>query len=143
MIVLHAALRGEALQVWGECRPAERPLPEETSPYDAGPERLTAALRAAGLAPPVPARVVAWLPTVKGAPVASGPLIAEPPAAGAPALHPWTVTACSLGPAEATSFLAAGVGKESLAAGVFVSRDLAFATAAMQLAASLVARHHF
>ena len=143
MIVLHAAFRGEAVYVWGECRPAESSVSSGTSPYDAGPERLPAALKAAGHAPPPTTTVTAWLPTVKGAPVASSPLIAEPPAAGAPALQPWTLTACTLGPAEATSLLAACVGKESLAAGVFVARDLAFATAALQFAASLVARHHF
>src|SRR4029450_3784997 len=106
VIVLHAAFRGEALDVWGECRPGEDPVPERTSPYDAGPDRLAAALKAAGLAPPSTKTVSAWLPTVKGAPVASSPLIAEPPAAGAPALQPWTLTACTLGPAEATSLVA-------------------------------------
>src|SRR6185503_15143539 len=143
MIVLHAAFRGESLYVWGECRPAESSVSPGASPYDAGPERLPAALKAAGHAPPPTTTVTAWLPTVKGVPVASSPLIAEPPAAGAPALQPWALSALTFGPAEATSFLAACVGKESLAAGVFVSRDLAFATAALQLAASLVARHHF
>ncbi len=143
MIVLHAAFRDDALHVWGERRRAEE-VPGPRSPYDAGPDDLAAALKAAGVsAPPAPNPVTAWLPTVKGIPVASTPLIAEPPGAGAPALQPWTVTACTFSPAEATALLAACIGKESLAAGVFVSRDLGFAARALQFAASLVARHHF
>jgi hypothetical protein len=108
MIVLHAALRGEALQVWGERPrredPALRPptrgvaASAEASPYDAGADALASALRAAGLATPLPpVSVTLWLPTVKGAPVPSSPLIAEPPA-GAPALRPWTLTACTFAP---------------------------------------------
>src|SRR6476659_10019144 len=142
MIVLHAALRDDALQVWGERPRRDDPAPGARSPYDAGAEALTSALRAAGLAtPPAAAFVTAWLPTVKGTPVASSPLIAEPVAAGAPVLRPWTLTASTFGPAEAVSFLAACIGRESLAAGVFVGKDLAFAAAALQLAAGLVVRH--
>ena len=96
MIVLHAALRGEALQVWGERPRREDREPDGTSPYDPGADALTSALRAAGLATPPPtASVTGWLPTVKGAPVASSPLIAEPAAGGAPVLRPWTLTACT------------------------------------------------
>ena len=151
MIVLHAALCGDALQVWGERPrredPALRPptlgvaASAEASPYDAG-DALTSALRAAGLAtPPPPLSVPFWLPTVKGAPVPSSPLIAEPPAGGAPALRPWTLAACTFLPAEAAPFLAACIGREALAAGVFVGKDLAFAAAALQFAAGLVVRH--
>src|SRR5882672_3308895 len=141
MIVLHAALRGEALLVWGERPPREDPAlrpptrgvaaSAETSPYDAGANALTSALRAAGLATlPATATVTLWLPTVKDAPLPSSPLIAEPPAGGAPALRPWTLTACTFRPDEAAPFLAACIGRESLAAGVFVGKDLAFAAAA-------------
>ncbi|HEV7501195.1 MAG TPA: hypothetical protein VGQ33_14375, partial [Vicinamibacteria bacterium] len=142
MIVLHAALRGDALQVWGERPRPEDREPDGTSPYDPGAEALTSALKAAGLAtPPVTTFVTGWLPTLKGAPVASSPLIAEPAAGGAPVLRPWRLTACTFAPAEAASFLAACVGRESLAAGVFVGKDLAFAAAALQFAAGLVVRH--
>ena len=40
MIVLHAALRGDSLQVWGERPRREDPEPEGTSPYDPGPDAL-------------------------------------------------------------------------------------------------------
>jgi hypothetical protein len=37
---------------------------------------------------------VAWLPTIRGQPLPSSPLIAEPPEPGPePELAPWTVTA--------------------------------------------------
>ena len=141
MIVLHAAFRGDALPVWGERPPGEEATPDGTSLYDAGADALTSALRAAGLpAPPATTPVIGWLPTVKGVPVASSPLIAEPAGTGAPTLRPWTLTACTFAPAEAASLLAACIGKESLAAGVFVGKDLAFAAAALQFAAGLVVR---
>src|SRR5262245_44132078 len=104
MLVLHAALRDDGLEVWAE-GPAAEPSPSPSrprgrarrraasSPYDAGEAVLAAALTGAGVpAAPEPRAAVAWLPTVEGAPVASSALIAEPPPAGAaPALAPWTV----------------------------------------------------
>ena len=146
MIVLHAGLRGDALWVWGE-QPSHPDGSPPTSPYDAGPDLLGAALKAAGLglsAPPRVTPVIGWLPTASGVPVASSPLIAPPPPPRQrPVLAPWTLTASPLEPAASVDFLAACVGKEALAPGVFVGRDLAFAAAALQFAAGLVVRHHY
>src|SRR5262245_10230002 len=154
MIVVHAALGMDGLVVWGERpraiegepqgdrrRPAGATGPALT-PYDAGASPLLDALRAAGLSARLTAETaVAWLPTLRDTPVASSGLIAEPPAAQAvPALRPWTVTTCVLGPAEAVDLLAACVDQRALASGVFGAPDLAFAASVMQFAGGLVVR---
>jgi hypothetical protein len=144
MIVLHAALGGDALAVWGERPRRGEPAADAASPYDAGEDALLAALKAAGLShPPDVTPATCWMPTVKGVPVASSPLIDEPAAAATPALRPWIVTAGTMGPAHAVDFLCAVIGKEALAPGVFAARDLAFAATVLQFAASLVAGHQF
>jgi len=146
MIVLHAGIRGDALWVWGE-RPRRPDAPPLTSPYDAGPEALGAALSAAGIGLstlPQATCIVGWLPSASGVPVASSPLIdAPPPPRARPTLAPWTLSASSLEPAASVGFLAACVGREALAPGVFVGRDLAFAATALQFAAGLVVRHQY
>jgi SNF2 family DNA or RNA helicase len=157
MIVLHGAFREDGLWLWGE-----RPRPEvseppsrrvkpvrigrssrgTSSPYDAGEAALADALSAAGLRTerrPRFEQATGWLPTVAGQPVASSPLIDEPPA-GEPTLRPWTLTVCALALPEAIDLLCACIGKAALAPGVFVGKDLAYASAALQLAAGLVAR---
>ena len=87
---------------------------------------------------------VAWLPTAAGAPAASSPLIAPPPETGAAvSLAPWTVTVLRLALPETVDLLCASVGRETLAPGVVVGRDLAFAATALRLAGALVARQQY
>jgi len=77
-------------------------------------------------------------------PVASSPLIAEPPKSRAkPILTPWTVTTLPLSPEQAVEVLCACVGRQTLAPGVVVGGDLAFLATAMRFAAALVARQQF
>src|SRR5215208_8047564 len=96
MIILHAGIRRGRLLLWGE-RPAEaaaaparrrgRPATKARRasplPYAAGADALSAALAAAALDSAVnqaPAETaIVWLPTVGGRPLASSPMIAEPP----------------------------------------------------------------
>src|SRR5204863_8727363 len=154
-LVLHASLREDGLEVWAESPVGETPparlrrrgrVPRSPgSPYDPPAEALLAALTAAGLGGELETHpAVAWLPTVDGAPIASSPLIAEPPASKAlPTLAPWTMTACRLAAAPAIDLLCACIDHSALAAGVFVGRDLAFASAALRHAAALVARQRY
>ena len=113
MIVLHAGFSENRLCLWGETpvdsgaqppgrgrRPGKGASPP-ILPYDAGAERLTWALEAAGL--PAPAgkiqvdTVIAWLPTLDKQHLASSPLIGNPPdAPGAPTLAPWRITVLPL-----------------------------------------------
>jgi SNF2 family DNA or RNA helicase len=162
MIVLHAGLGRGGLVLWGErpvgeaARPAKRPgrkprIPRPAPhPFAAAAADLEAALGAVAGAPNKrrPARgaeaLVAWLPTGSGRPVASSPLVAPPPEEGPlVALAPLTVTALRLSLPESVELLCASVGKEMLAPGVVVGRDLAFASCALRLAGALVARQHY
>jgi len=60
-----------------------------------------------------------------------------------PRLAPWTVTAFRLTIERALEVLCACVGKETVAPGVIVGKDLAFWAAAMRFAGALVARQQF
>jgi hypothetical protein len=155
--LLHAAFLADGLFLWGEMRPeasaptrrpgrkARRPRPERL-PYDAGEKGLAAALAAAGL----PARGrggearIAWVPTAGGVPVASSPLVAGAPDPNASySLAPWTVTGRVLSPRQAIDLLCACVGRDLLAPGVVVGKDLAYAATVLRLAGSLVARQRY
>jgi hypothetical protein len=160
MIVLHAGLAGRQFLLWGE-KPAGAPTaprarrgrkPRKPTaqplPFAATAKDLSAALREA-----LPSRAdlsdqpeqgVLWLPTVAGCPVASTPLVAEPPANGAePALAPWTVTALPLTPDQAIDLLAACLDREALAPGILVGTSLAFWATALRFAGSLAAGEQF
>jgi SNF2 family DNA or RNA helicase len=85
-----------------------------------------------------------WLPTVKGQPLASSPLIAEPPASTAsPTLAPWQVTVLSLTFAQAVDLLCVCRGKDTLAPGVIVGATLGYWADALQWAGALAAREQF
>ncbi len=162
MLVLHAAFEDGRLLLWGET-PAADPTPVrrrgrrkraavavaevEPSPFDPGVGGLAVGLAAV---PDGDARAgghqtrTAWLPTRNGKPVASSPLIDEPPdAADATELAPWTVTALPLSLARAVDVLCACVGRETLAPGVVVGKSLAYAASALRFAGALVARQQF
>jgi hypothetical protein len=158
MIVLHAGLEAERLVLWGERQPesagrlAKRPgrkprLPRPDShPFGADARALEEALAEAGL--PRKRRTaetrIAWLPGRDGAPVASSPLLAPAPEPTAGiGLRPWTVTVLDLPLAEAVDILVATGGRDMLAPGVLVGADLAYAAAALGLAAGLVARERY
>jgi SNF2 family DNA or RNA helicase len=160
MIILHAGFLDNRLLLWGEsaAQAAPRSAPgrgrkskvvrPQASPFDAGATGLLSALERAGV--PVPGRrertenAIAWLPTKGDAPVPSSPLVAEipdPPAAVT--LSPWTVTVLPLGVERAVALLCASAGKQTLAPGVVIGRDLAFWVRAMRFAGALVARQQF
>jgi SNF2 family DNA or RNA helicase len=85
-----------------------------------------------------------WLPTVGGQPVASSPLVAEPPqCAESPALAPWRATVLPLSFGQAIDLLCACRRKDTLAPGVIVGKTLAYWAEALLWAGSLVAREQF
>ena len=120
MLVLHVAIQEGSLVLWGETPPGpsantppkrgrtrgtkagpRAPATAPALPFDAGVARLAEALTEAGVGVEAvdeeAETKVAWLPTVEGRPVASSPLIDEPPAnAGEAGLAPWAVSALRL-----------------------------------------------
>ncbi len=164
MIVLHAGILEKDFLLWGETplgpeapgkqkktRTGVSKVARKLSkpyPYDAGVERLFAALREAAFGFKVNnkavKRVVIWLPTAENKPIPSSPLIADPPEASFTAtLTPWPVTAIRLAPPEAAEFLCACAGKQTLAQGVIIGNDLAFWAQALRFAGTLAARQQF
>ncbi len=161
MIIFHAGFRDNQLCLWGEAPASDVPSRgrkrtksraklrrAEQLPYDAGSDGLLAALGevAAGLTMDRIDTELSnvWLPTLNGQPLASSPLIAEPPSTSSkPALAPWAVTVVPLQIVEALDLLCACVGRETLAQGVIIGRDLAFWTTALRFAGALVARQQF
>jgi SNF2 family DNA or RNA helicase len=160
MIILHAGFLDNRLLLWGEspaeaiAGPAPRPrrkakaIRPQASPFDAGAPRLMSALEHAGvLVSRRKARMetaVAWLPTRGDVPLPSSPLVAEIPHSPASlTLSPWTVTVLPLSLERAAALLCMSVGKQTLAPGVVVGRDLAFWVRAMRFAGALVARQQF
>src|SRR5215204_4423898 len=160
MIILHAGIQGARLLLWGEQpgemaapakrrgRPATKARRASPLPYAAGVDALSAALAAAALDSAVnqaPAEtVIVWLPTIEGRPLASSPMIAEPPGSSEQAtLSPWEVTALSLPTERLIELLCYCVGRETLSQGVIVGNDLTFWSQAVRFAGSIVARQSF
>jgi SNF2 family DNA or RNA helicase len=137
MILLHGALVRQGLHVWGE------------SDRDLAPRELSTALVDAvpGLAmgDAVSERLVAWLPTVERRALPSSPLLetAAPSSRRAPRLMPWDVSTIPLTPAQAVVLLSSAVGRDTLAPGLIVSKDLAFWALVLRFAGALVLRQRF
>lgn len=164
MIIIHAGFLDYQLWLWGEApaeiapeapvrrgrKPAAKSKPKNQNrlPFDAGDERLLAALNEVfsdlKMSGSDVETATVWLPAVDGQPVASSPLIAEPPSSTSKAgIAPWSVAAIPLSTAEAVDLLCRCVDRETLAAGVVVGNDLAFWAAAMRLGGAMVAREQF
>jgi SNF2 family DNA or RNA helicase len=140
MILLHCALVRRRLHVWGE------------SDREAPPGEVAAAVVEAvpgltlGLAPPE--RLVAWLPTAERRPLPSSPLLEPAPptgrrAAAAPRLLPWDVSAIPLAPEQAVLVLGSAAGRDTLAPGLIVSKDLGFWARVLRFVGVLAVRQRF
>lgn len=156
MIVVHAGVYDSQLLLWGETPVEPKALPArrreqnrpQPLPYDTGTKELSAALGEAGLGLKADKShtraMIAWLPTLGNKPIASSPLIAEPPDSRTKTiLAPWIVTALGLSSEQAIELLCACVDRQTLTPGVIVGKDLAFWTTAMRLAGALIARQQF
>jgi SNF2 family DNA or RNA helicase len=161
MIILHAGLADSQLLLWGESPPAQgvgvavtrRSRKPQTpalrpSPYDPGAAGLTAAVQevlpGARVARSGAEQAILWLPTVAGVPVASNPLIADPPdelASAAPA--PWATATIPLNINQAIDLLGLCLDREVLGPGLLVGATLTFWATALRFAGALVAREQF
>src|SRR5260370_5003728 len=154
MIVLHLARLARASFLWGEAAamtsgdaPGRRsPSPEPpTLPFGATKETLASAV--AEIAPgfradaKVPDTRIVWLPSVRGQPLASTPIIAETPEPSAPiALAPWRVVALRVKIPTLVDLLASTLDKKTVAPGVTVGGDWIFWANALRFASALVTR---
>lgn len=161
MIILHASIRDGHFLLWGETPVELEAVPAKrrgrktvtaqrasSLPYMAGAEALLAALTEAAFTLPVDQasaeKMIVWLPTIDGRPLASSHLIAElPEASGQAQLAPWRVTALTLRTAQMIDLLCSCVGKETLAQGLIVGASLAFWAQAVRFAGQIVARQSF
>jgi hypothetical protein len=117
-------------------------------PFDAGGDRLLAALHEViselKMGEKDVETAIIWAPSVNGRPIASSPLIAEPPSSNAKAkIAPWRVAAIPLNTAEAVDLLCRCVGRETFTTGVIIGNDLAFWAAALRFGGAMVAREQF
>ncbi len=160
MIILHAALVEQDFCVWAETSAVSSPAPRRRrgrvaaaggAPdflFDGGADSLETTLKERfpqlSIHKNKAAKLAAWLPTAGGQPIASNPIIAQPPAPdAAPALAPWMVTAFRLSPVAAVELLGACLDQETLGPGVIVGKDLAFWAKALRFAGALVTRQQF
>ena len=164
MIVLHAGILEGQFFLWGEIPPEDQTLLTKERkrkgdsrtassflkhlPYSAEEEKLSTVLKEAGfdfrVSKGSTGIMVVWLPTVDNKPIPSSPLIAEAPEDGTKAiLVPWTVTGLRLSTEQVVELLCASVGKQTLASGIIIGKDLAFWTIALRFAGALVAKQRF
>ncbi len=154
-LFIHGTFAGEQFLLWGESAPERAVVPPKRRgrqpkkvapphyPFDSGADALARALAEVGMATPDPltAEMVLRLPAVDGRPVASSPLVEEPPRSnGGPTIAPWTASALRLPAGTAVEVLCGCVGKRTLGPGIFVTADLAFWVQALRYAGALVAR---
>ncbi|MGH9663269.1 MAG: DEAD/DEAH box helicase [Bryobacteraceae bacterium] len=153
MIVLHAAFRDGSLLVWGESSEGAEPKSaRQKKPipawFDAGATALAATARDAGLVPGASVRearqAVAWLPSLGGRALPSTALLAEDePASEGVELVPRRVAVLPLTGEGMLHAIAVCIGKRLLFPGVVAGGEVGYWTAALRMAAGLVARGQF
>jgi len=164
MIVLHVGVFEDNFCLWGETplkpegpsgrrlgsrgrtqNAGKSPLP---NPYDAGAAALYSALKESGFSFKAGKSsaefMILRLLTSGARPVPSSPLISDLPDPGDETiLLPWKVTSLRLSTGQTVEFLCACMGKQTLAPGVIVGKDLTFWAQALRLTASLATRQQF
>jgi superfamily II DNA or RNA helicase len=154
-LFIHGGFAGEHFLLWGESAPERAVVPPKRRgrrpkkvapphyPFDSGADALARALAEAGMAMPNarPDQMVLRLPSIDGRPLASSPLVEEPPPSNdAPTITPWTSSALRLPAGAAVEILCGCVGKRTLGPGIFATADLAYWVQALRYAGALVAR---
>lgn len=158
MVIYHAAFTGGRLAVWGEAPVCESSLKERMScengtgeaayPYDAGAERVREFVkmcRAQGQRKRLRhCKAYLWAPSVKGFPVASSPLVFEPPKAGVSlSIEPFEIAVIHLEYGDALDILCRCANTRTLGKGVVIGEDLLFWADVMRAAGALVSKQRF
>jgi hypothetical protein len=148
---LHAAFASDCLWLWGETARAQAAPPPRprgsrkeahapSNPFDIGAEALDDIAELLVLSADAD-RISLWLPTLADQPLASSPVIEEPPDHTEAAVpSPWDTIALALEPPDIIDVLARCTADRMLAPGLFAAPDLAFWASALRFAGALVAR---
>lgn len=157
MIIIHAGFTEGRLYLWGETPAVQaRPLSRgrnrapgmDSYMYDPGATGLHTACaeleQLHAIAAREPINAVIHLPSISGTPLASTPLIADPPAPDAhPAIHPFALAAVEIQPEEITALMSLVIAQTPLAPGIIAGSTLKFWSEAFRLAVWLVVRQQF
>ncbi len=156
MIILHAGTVEDGLLLWGETAVEDGTPPlsgdkgkgPHPYPFDAGLAGLSQALKSVGIRLKIGKRrmksAIIWIPTKGRSPIASSPLIAEPPRSRAKTrLAPWEITGLPLTPQETVELLCVSADRQTLASGVVAGPDLAFWVDVLRFAGALVAKQRY
>ncbi|MGF1582823.1 MAG: hypothetical protein ACFCD0_26170, partial [Gemmataceae bacterium] len=164
MIILHGGITQGQFVIWGESPPEEASVAESTGsskypkpyPFDPGEAALVTALvevlpelqwldnASATTTGKSSDATFLWLPTLRGKPVASSPLIVEPIVSKSkPALKPWIVTAKVLTWEQTAALLEASLDRDTLAPALIIGSTLKYWTTVLRFTASLVTREQF
>src|SRR4051812_29715210 len=151
-IFFHGAFHGGRLWLWGEtARSSAVPLPPPrgrkpkqpgalSNPFDIGAEALDEIAGLMDLAADVD-RATLWLPSTAEGPLASSPVIEEPPEQlGDVAVRAWETTALGLEADDIVKLLTNCPPDRTFAPGLFAAPDLAYWTMALRFAGAIVAR---
>jgi len=156
MIVLHGGVFERNLFIWGEVPlDTDPPLQKKRRerrpiffPYDAGFEKLSSALREAGLGIKTSKKsfktMILWLPTRNDSPSVSSEMIGEVIEFSlSETFSPWKITALKLSQEGVIELLCRSVGKRILAPGIILGRDLIFWTRVLQFLGALISKEQF
>ena len=151
-VFFHAAFDAGRLWLWGEtARASAVPLPPPrgrkprqpralSNPFDIGAEALDEIAGLMDLAADVD-RATLWLPSTAEGPVASSPLVDEPPEQpGDIALRAWETTALGLEADDIVKLLTECPPDRTFAPGLFAAADLVYWTMALRFAGAIVTR---
>ncbi|GEO40361.1 ATP-dependent helicase [Skermanella aerolata] len=151
-VFFHAAFDAGRLWLWGEtARDSAVPLPPPrgrkprqpralSSPFDIGAEALDEIAGLMDLAADVN-RATLWLPSTAERPVASSPLVEEPPEQpGDVTLRAWETTVLGLETDDIVKLLTECPPDRTFAPGLFAAADLVYWTMALRFAGAIVAR---
>jgi hypothetical protein len=156
MKILHGAVAEDRFLVWGETdtpqestakksqRASKRAATISVLPFGIPKKDLKETCSFSGWEAAVAGKATLWAPTVGGLPLASSPMIAEPPAnADQATLTPWDVNVLAPGIKDLLLFLVHCSGKDLLAPGILAGHDLVFWSKASRFAAQLTVRQAF
>src|SRR5438552_1564899 len=153
MIVLHVARLARESFLWGEgaaltsghapARRSRNPSPPPALAFGANKEALAAAVAEITLGfradEKTLATRIAWLPSARGQPLPSTPIIAPPPEPSEPiSLAPWSVVALRVKIPTLVDMLASTLDRKAVAPGVTVGGDWTFWATALRFASALV-----